>query len=98
VSAEPSTPGPSHWFTLDWIERITEEDPHAPWTRGEDLPTRQRNLHYARRIGGTSLGAVERLRDWHLTHDSWIPPEASREYGFEPHVSEIYDRNDRRAK
>ena len=98
MSTEPSTPGPSHWFTLDWIERITETDPHAPLHDDGSLPTRQRRLHYARRIGATSLGAAERLRDWHLTHDKWIPPEASREFGFEPHVSEIYDRNDRRTK
>jgi hypothetical protein len=86
---------PAHWLWLDWYELITEPDPWAPRSEpGEPQPTRQRYLHYGRRLTASSVTTAERIRHWHETHDSWIPAYAC---GFDnplfaPNVSEVYGR------
>lgn len=89
---EPATPPPTHWFTLDWIEVVVEPDPTAPANDDGTVPTHERNLHCARSVGATSQRAAERIRDWHLQNDSWIPKGARRDAGFAPNVSDIYTR------
>jgi hypothetical protein len=90
---------PEWSFTLDWYVRVVEFDPTAPKVEpGEPPPERRRYAAYSRRIRADSRNAAERMRQWHIDHDTWLPSNAVRDVpALTANVSEI-QRVERRVK
>jgi hypothetical protein len=91
LSAEPA---PGFWFWLSWHADVVEPDLDAPRPeRGQPPPMRTRRQDYARRVTAATRAQAQRMREWHLTHDSWLPAGA-----YDPDVSDVSEIKNRPTK